>query len=74
MSEAYGQVHAEDMKEDDKDDIDMRYDGCPTTEGDGDGKRNGCFLQDGSTTSRVLYGGKVTFTTYRREKVLMGGT
>jgi hypothetical protein len=31
------------------DDINMRYDGCPTTEGNADGNSNGNFLQDGST-------------------------
>ncbi|OJA10649.1 hypothetical protein AZE42_11957 [Rhizopogon vesiculosus] len=44
------QADAEDMKEDGNDDIDTRYDGYPTTEGNNDGNRNGYFVQDGSTT------------------------
>jgi hypothetical protein len=44
------QADAEDMKEGGNDDIDTRYDGYPTTEGNSDGNRNGYFMQDGSTT------------------------
>jgi GATA-binding protein len=47
MAEAYSQAHAEDMKEDGNDDVDMPYDGYNTAEGNG----NDSFLLDGSTTT-----------------------
>ncbi|OJA11850.1 hypothetical protein AZE42_08028 [Rhizopogon vesiculosus] len=49
MAETYAQAHAEDMKEDGNDDIDMRHDDYPTAEGNG----NDNFLQDDHRSAAV---------------------